>query len=339
MELEQIIDKKTLEWLLEKENPSVRFFTLTKILNKSENEIEVLETKKDIMRTGIVPLILNKQNEAGYWGEPDKFYQDKYSGTVWQLIILAEMGADKNNVQIKKACEFILNNSQDIESYGFSINRRVKCGAGRHSEVIPCLTGNMVWSLIKLGFIDDVRVRNSIEWICKYQRNDDGIAEAPKGWPYDKYEMCWGKHTCHMGVVKSLKALSAIPKEKTDVMIEGKIKSLAEFLLIHRIYKKSHDLKAISKPGWLKLGFPLMYQTDILEILEILLKLDYHDSRMMDAIETITLKRNKERRWNLENTFNGKMIENIETKGKSSKWITLKTLNVLMKYKNNKHCH
>jgi hypothetical protein len=53
---------------------------------------------------------------------------------------------------------------------------------------------------------------------------------------------------------------------------------------------------------------------------------------MIDAIETIKLKQNKEKRWNLENTYNGRMIENIEIKGKSSKWITLKALNVLMKY-------
>jgi hypothetical protein len=76
-----------------------------------------------------------------------------------------------------------------------------------------------------------------------------------------------------------------------------------------------------------------MYQTDILEILEILVKLDYHDSRMEDAIEKLRTKQNKEKRWDLENTFNGRMIKNIETKGKSSKWITLKALNILTNQK------
>jgi hypothetical protein len=33
---------------------------------------------------------------------------------------------------------------------------------------------------------------------------------------------------------------------------------------------------------------------------------------MIDAIKTIKLKQNKEKRGNLENTFNGRMIENIE---------------------------
>lgn len=330
MKLEQVTDANTIEWLLEKENPSIKYFTFTKLLRKSESDNEVLNSKRDIMKTGIVPALLDKQNEAGYWGDIQKFYSDKYKGTVWQLIILAEMGADSNDKRVKRACEFILDNSQDIESFGFAMNRSSKTGGGRHSEVIPCLSGNMLWSLIKLGYLSDERIQRGIEWICKYQRSDDGISEAPKEWPYDKYEMCWGRHTCHMGVVKALKALSAIPKENRNKFVKDKIDTLSEFILVHHIYKKSHDLKSISKPGWLKLGFPLMYQSDILEILEILVELDFHDSRMNDAVDKLITKQNKEHRWNLENTFNGRMIKNIETKGESSKWITLKALNVLI---------
>ena len=55
--------------------------------------------------------------------------------------------------------------------------------------------------------------------------------------------MCWGRHTCHLG---------------------------AEFVLRHHFHKRSHDLAKVSKPGWPRFGFPLMYQTDVLEILGIL---------------------------------------------------------------------
>ncbi len=330
--IKEITNEETVAWLLEKENPSVRYFTLTRLLNSSESSLEVLETKQKIMTLGVVPKILKQQNEAGYWGEPKRFYLNKYSGTVWQLMILAELGADPANQQVRNAGEFILENSQDIESYGFAIHKSGKSAGGRHSEVIPCLTGNMVWSLIKLGFIDDIRVEKGIEWICQYQRSDDGITEAPARWPYERYDVCWGKHTCHMGVIKSLKALSAIPEEKRNRVIENKIEELAEYILVHHIYKKSHQLEKTSKPGWLKLGFPLMYQTDILEILGILVDLGYKDPRMNEAVEIVKSKQNQEHRWKLENTFNGKMIEDIETKGQNSKWITQKALNILMKY-------
>ena len=79
--------------------------------------------------------------------------------------------------------------------------------------MIPCLTGNMVFSLIRFGYLDDPRVQRGVDWITRYQRFDDGDGD-PQGWPYDKFEMCWGKHTCHMGVVKALKALAEIPADR-----------------------------------------------------------------------------------------------------------------------------
>jgi hypothetical protein len=77
-----------------------------------------------------------------------------------------------------------------------------------------------------------------------------------------------------------------------------------------------------------------MYQTDILEILSILTALSYHDPRMDEAIDKLKSKQNEGKRWNLENTFNGRMIKDVETKGVSSKWITLRALHVLINYYN-----
>lgn len=53
---------------------------------------------------------------------------------------------------------------------------------------------------------------------------------------------------------------------------------------------------------------------------------------MQDAIDILISKQNKNRTWNLERTFNGRFLTNIETKGKPSKWITLNVLKVLKKY-------
>ena len=327
----RIISDDVIDWLLEDENPSVKYFTLIDLLGKQINEKEVLTAKKQIMKAGIVPTILEKQEQEGYWGIPERFYRDKYKGTVWTLIILAELFANRNDKRIKNTCEFILNNSQDKISGGFSYDITKK-GGGLPSGVIPCLTGNMVWSLIRLGYLDDPRVQKGIQWITKYQRFDDGQQDLPKDWAYKSHKACFSKHSCHMGVVKTLKALAEIPINKRSSDVKYTINQAVDYLLIHHIYKKSHDLSKTSKPGWLRLGFPLMYQTDILEILDILSRLEIKDERMQDAIDIIVTKQNKQGRWILENTFNGRFITNIETKGKPSKWITLKSLNVLKNY-------
>jgi hypothetical protein len=96
-----------------------------------------------------------------------------------------------------------------------------------------------------------------------------------------------------MGAVKALKALAAIAEGERSGAVNAKLGELTEYLLIHHIYKKSHDLSSISRPGWLKFGFPLMYQSDALEILEILAALGCRDSRMDEAIEAVKSKRGK----------------------------------------------
>jgi hypothetical protein len=319
-------------WLLEEDNPSVRYFALVDLFEKSKEDPEVLKVKAEIMQKGVVPKILAKQKEEGYWEEAEKFYTAKYKGTVWQILILAQLGADGKDSRIKRACEFLFENSQDRESNGFSVSVSAKSGGGRSSVVIPCLTGNLVYSLIRLGYLQDVRVQKSINWITTYKRFDDGIEERPKGLPYDRYPMCWGKHSCHMGAVKTLKGLAEIPSTQRNKEVEKTISQGVEYLLRHHIYKKSHDLSKISKPGWLRLGFPLMYQGDILEILGILTQLGYHDQRMQEAMDKLISKQDKEGKWKLENTFNGRFQTNIERKGKPSKWITLNALKVLKKY-------
>jgi hypothetical protein len=328
----RLLNADPTNWLLEEDDPGVRRLALTGLLDRNASDPEVKAAGRNAMKTGLIPKILAKQDPAGHWEAPDSFYMAKYKGTVWQLIILAELGADGRDERIRKACEFILRNSQDPESGGFSFHRSVRKGGGRPSEVIPCLSGNMVWSLIRLGFIDDPRVKLGIDWIVRTQRYDDGLARAPQGAPYERYPQCWGKHSCHMGVVKALKALAAIPEERRTKEISAAIERGAEYFLIHHIHKKSHDLRAVSKPGWLRLGFPWMYQTDILEILGLLTTLGYKDPRMREAADILLSKQDAKGAWALENTFNGRYWTSIERKGEPSKWVTVHAMTALKRY-------
>lgn len=320
------------DWLLEEENPSVRYFTLKDILDRPENEERVQTVKREIMQSGIVPGILRRQQEPAYLQVYPEFYTAKYKGLVWQLIVLAEMGAVANS-QIKEQCEYIISHSQETEDGGFAMNTSAKKGGGRITEVIPCLTGNMVWSLIHFGYLDDPRLQKAIDWITRFMRFNDGVENDPQGPPYDRLEICWGKHTCFMGIVKALKGLSAIPPERRTNEINDTINKAAEFLLIHHIYKRSHDLSKTAKPGWLKFGFPLMYQTDALEILDILTQLGINDIRMDDAINIVIAKQDGMGRWRTENTSNtDQLLIPMGQKDEQSKWLTLRAMRVLKRY-------
>ena len=337
-------------WLLASDEPALRYRALTELLGEPAEGGEAVAARREIMTEGAVPRILAAQGADGHWGGPGRFYTDKYRGTVWQLIVLAELGADPVVARVRAACEAILRDSQEPESGGFSFECSKKCGGGLASGVIPCLTGNMVFSLVHLGMLDDPRVQRAVDWIATWQRFDDGETEPPKEGPYARYEMCWGRHTCHMGAVKALKALAEIPPERRSPAVAQTLAAGTEYILHHHVHKRSHDLTRDSKPGWKRFGFPLMYQTDVLEILGVLAKLDddaaetaatggaaagaVHrgpllDPRTREALDLVAGKQDGQGRWKLEATMNGKYVVDIETKGKPSRWVTLRALRVL----------
>lgn len=319
------MDNRTLSWLLEENEPSVRYETLVNLLDVPVSDARAAQAKRDIMIKGTVPVVLSKMRSEDFAPDISGFYTRKYSGLVWQLIILAELGADGESSEIKSYCEHVLACSQEPDSGGFSTKSSERTGRGLKSSVIPCLTGNMVWSLIRLGYLNDPRVKKAVNWLAEIQRYDDGDGDAT-GWPYDTFEMCWGKHTCHMGAVKTLKAFSEIPVRTPEA--EASIDRGAEYLLKHHIFKKSHDINKISKPGWTKFSFPLMYQTDALEVLHVLFKLGVHDSRMDEALDLVESKRNANGRWENSAPLAGKFLVELEPKGES-KWVTLRALETL----------
>ncbi len=318
------------DWLLEETDPSVRYFTLKDLLDRPEEDDLVRQAKREILQNGIVREILTRQQDPLYLKSYPDFYTDKYRGLVWQTIVLAELGADGGDQQIREQCEYLLDHSQENTDGGFSMHASAKSGGGRLLEVIPCLSGNMVWSLIRLGFEDDPRIQKGIGWLVRFMRFNDGVEQDPQVSPYNYYEMCWGRHTCHMGAVKALKALSAVPEEKRSPEVRDTIDRAVEFLLIHNIYKRSHDLPKISRPGWLKFGFPLMYQTDALEILDILTGLGVKDGRMDEALEMVLSKQDDKGKWRAENTTaSSQLLVPFGQKGAPDKWITLRAARVI----------
>lgn len=320
------LTEETLDWLLEEDDPSVRYLALRDLLGKGDNDAEVREARRTIMEVGVVPKILAKQEPGGHWGRPEHFYQNsKYKGTVWNLILLAELCADPADERIRNVCEFVLRWSQHRPSGGFS--HRGSEANGGHRTVFSCLSGNMLFALVRLGYKDDERVANGFEWISRYQRFDLGPYEN-KEWPY-QYDLCWRNHTCRSGAVKVLKAIAEVPEDERSTGMIRKAEEGAEFLLAQRILYRPPELKEISRKDWQKFGFPLMWNTDLVEILGILGRLGVRDERMDQAIEVVLSKQGENGRWKQENHFPGRFITAIETNGRDSKWVTLNALRAL----------
>jgi len=343
VEWSKILVESPIVWLLEKSNPSVRYFALQDILGKNENDPHVVDAKKAISESKIIKQILQKMNPQGYWEEPANPYHPKYKSSYWQLMTLSQLGMDRTNEKVEKACEYIFQFQHEeggfssstketaLKEYALLVEKGRKLSSSIEwvqSKVFEhqysCLTGNMCAALIRMGYANDLRVSRALEWLVKIQ-NKDG------GWlcPYWKAHIR-DKHGCFYGTACPLEAFSELKKEYWNREIEKTVEKGAEFLLMHRLFKADHHNYKVINQSWLKLGFPWFYGYNILRGLDVLTKLGYvRDERLNDAVEILLEKRHKDGTWILETAPTGRMHVNIEVKGKSSKWITLVALRIL----------
>ena len=127
-----------------------------------------------------------------------------------------------------------------------------------------------------------------------------------------------------------MKALTAVPPNQRSLMVRRAIEVGSKFLLSRDPAVADYPYTVRVNSSWFKFGFPLSYRSDVLETVEVLVKLGYgHDPRLAQAMRFILGKQDGQGRWQLENTLNGKMWVDIERKGQPSKWVTLRALRLL----------
>ena len=82
--------------------------------------------------------------------------------------------------------------------------------------------------------------------------------------------------------------------------------------------------------NWWKFGFPVFYVTDLLQIVEALVRLGYKDDpRLAHALDVIRDKRDEDGCWQMEYVYGSKTWGSFGRKGQPNKWVTLRALRVL----------
>ena len=62
-----MVSKEIINWLLEVEDPSLRYRILTEILDKSSKDRDVLDSRKQIVGSVAVKSIFSRMHPDGYW--------------------------------------------------------------------------------------------------------------------------------------------------------------------------------------------------------------------------------------------------------------------------------
>ena len=324
------LDKRNddaLPWLLEDDpaNPGVRYFALRDLLGRPADDLEVQAAQHAIMHSGPVPAILEAQDPEGYWVKSGGGYSPKYRGTVWQIMLLAELGADPADDRVRQGCLYLL-------AHSMAANGAFAAGQNPHpAGAIHCLNGNLVTALLSLGFRDDPRVDSALNWMARSITGEPSIQY--QGWGTSGPGFACGVNEgqpCGWGANKALRALLAVPAERRTPPIQRAIDAGVEFLLSRDPAVADYPYTEQVSATWFKLGFPFSYWSDVLETAAVLVQAGFGaDPRVVPVLNLIIAKQDAHGRWRLENSLNGKMWVDIERRGKPSKWVTLRVLRVL----------
>ena len=240
--------------------PAVRYFTLRDILDRNEHDEEIKYARSAIMSTGPVPEILAAQEPDGYWVKTGPGYSPKYRSTVWQIIFLAQLGADGTEPKVRKGSEYVL--SHTIARHGgFAYN-------GMPSGFIHCLAGNLGAALIDLGCLDDQRLQSALEWQAR-MITGDGVADAKSQNTVERYYAYTPGPSfacspnaglpCAWGAVKAMLALSKVPHSLRTERMKTAIDRGLEFLLNYDPAAADYPFGYGDKPnsGWFKFVYPI----------------------------------------------------------------------------------
>jgi hypothetical protein len=291
------------DWLLEPDNPAVRYWALRGLLDRPEDDAEVQAARAAVVRSDVVQQLLAAQHPDGYWGDdPRRPYGA--ARTTAHLVVLAELDVPVND-RIHRGCEYFLEASQQPDG-GFSEV------TGSSSEWY-CITGYMIKTLTRFGYDRDPRV--AAAWGYLYQRMVQGEGKG-LNCPNSN-----DKGPCPWGFVKVLDAVAAVSPGGRTAEQRELAAQLAEPLLA-----RAWDFGGREK-RWLSFGWPYQYQSDLLDMADVLARLGHGaDERFGAWIDLILAQQDEQGRWARRAGI--KLID-AGRRNRANKWITFKALRML----------
>jgi len=344
------IPSSTINWLLEEDNPPVKKRTLVNLLNENQDSPPVRAVSVQINQYPPIKSILEQWEK--FWTDECecKHPYKKYQGGYWQIIFLGEMGADGNDARIRQGGEYILSKHTQGGMFYHRDDSKTK--------FIHCLTANVLKGLFKLGFNHDERVLEGLENIA-------GKIVEEKGIKCSMLELSL-QDDCYMTLPWCLSALTLIPLEKRSDNMKKAIDLCVKMLLDREVYcyvpdkarewiKRTGQIYPATKSGsaakqirselpewkkkvtgyvekdsWTTFGFPLHYNPDALEALLALKAAGVRNVTQVEkALNAVASQMDQGGRWTMGRSLNGKMLADVEAKGKPSKWVTVRALEVL----------
>jgi hypothetical protein len=261
-----------IDALLESEEPSIRYKTLTRVLGKAGDDPHARLAREQVRDSARVALLLSHRDASGKI--PGGVYA-KWTGTHWVLAALADLGYPPGDPSLRPLRE------QEL-SWLFS-QKHLNSITAIEGRVRRCASqeGNALYALLSLG-LGDERTDTLAMRLLSYQWPDGG-------WNCDKRPAA--HHSSFMESLIPLRGLALHAQLTSNRESQAAAQRAAEVFLSHSLYRRRRDGSPID-PEFLRLHYPCYWHYDILFGLTVMAEAGFiGDPRCRDALDALEAKR------------------------------------------------
>ncbi len=296
-----------IPWLLEPDEPAVRYWTLVDVLGRPLHDREVTATRDAIPGSPIVRSIMARRNRKGLWGPKADYYLPKCSGTFWTLSALGEMGLAVADDGIRQACEYMFAHQGDDGAF-----RRARQSTGKAETVpMPCTHARIVRFLVRFGLGDDPRTQRAMDWLLATERPDGG-------WLCDR-----SGRGCLRATIDYLRAAALVPA----LAATPTTARAAEW--VYRLLLEPGMGRYHVEDAWTEFSYP-EFGYSLLGALDGLTRLGYGPDRpkVAAAVQAILDKQDADGRWRMDYVARRPPAD-FGPAGAPNKWVTLEAVRVI----------
>lgn len=298
-----IITEQNLAWLLDDEEPSVQYRTLTELLGRGADDARVSRARDRIPDSTQVGQLFSALREDGSWRYAYREQINRYFKYLSaSLSYAAELGLDAQDDRVARAVDHL-----------FSMQKE----DGDFHRHYSCYNGLLLRTLNRLGFAEAEKtclLRNLVRQSVRHDGGSHCDLRPRRGRAAPTLYK-----SCIKGALKTLLAFC----EDSQLSRTEECDRLVEYFLKRRLIFRTAPSHVPVVRELTKLSFPITYHPSMIEPLYALSLLGHGRRQELDDAWTMLVsKADGDGRLPLERSLNWEHLR-CGVRGRQSKWLTL----------------
>jgi len=310
--------RSVITWLLDSD-PSMRWQVMQDLADAPAEEVAAERAR--VATEGLGAQLLGLQGTDGRWG--GAAWNRGWNSTMHVLMLLRDMGLDPASDEACRAMKLV----HDRVTWKGCGPQECDENPFFAGELEPCINGQVA----TVGTYFGQDVHRIIDRLLTEQLPDGGWnCEAANGSTRSSFNTT----ICVLEALLEYELQFGSTPEITAARLGGQ-----EYLLERRLFRRRSTGEVIERDRkgggvWTCFAFPTWWHYDVLRGLDYLRRAAVvPDKRVVEAIELVNSKRDRDGRWPVENQYPGVMPVQIDgVRRQPSRWNTLRALRVLKWY-------